>query len=73
MPRRPSLFWDVDPAAIDPVEHSRFVIERIMDFGNDDEVRWMWQVYPKEELHRVATLPRGVHPRSKPLWTALTV
>ena len=72
MPRRRSLFWDVDPVAIDPERHARYVIERIMDFGTDEEVRWMWRAYPVEELHRVAMLPRGIDPRSRPLWTALT-
>lgn len=72
MPRRRSLFWDVDPAQLDAEQHSRYIIERIMDFGTDEEARWMWQAYPREELHRVATLSRGIDPRSKPLWTALT-
>ena len=69
MPQRRALFWDVDPAEIDPEQHSRYVIERIMDFGTDEEVRWMWQAYPKEELRRVLDLPRSaVHPKSRAFW-----
>jgi hypothetical protein len=72
MPRRQSLFWDATPETIDPEQHARYVIEQIMDSGTDEEVRWMWRAYPRKELHRVATLSRGIDPRSRPLWTALT-
>jgi hypothetical protein len=69
MSRRGSLFWDADPARVDPEQHSRYVIERIMDFGTDDEIRWMCQAYPKEELRRVLELPRSpIHPKSRKFW-----
>lgn len=69
MPRRPSLFWDTDPSRVDPEEHARYIIERIMDFGMDEEVRWMWKTYPREVMRRVLALPRvQVHPKSKVFW-----
>ena len=33
IPFRPTLFWDVDPATIDPDKNAKYIIERIMDFG----------------------------------------
>ena len=33
---RRSLFWDVDPKTIDEKRHATYIIERILDFGNDD-------------------------------------
>ncbi len=39
---RQSLFWDVDPKTINPKKHARYIIERILDFSHDDEVRWLW-------------------------------
>lgn len=42
---RQSLFWDVDPKKIDPKKHAKYIIERILDFGNGDEVRWMSRNY----------------------------
>ena len=47
MPRRQTLFWDVDPATIDPEKNARYIIERILDFGNGQEVRWLFAKYPK--------------------------
>lgn len=69
---RQSLFWDVDPKTIDPKKHARYIIERIMDFGTDEEVRWMWHYYPKSLLHDVAENSRVIHDKTRPLWLLLT-
>ena len=50
IPFRQSLFWDVDPKTIDPEKHAVYIIERMLDFGRDDEVRWMWKYYPRKLL-----------------------
>ena len=68
---RQSLFWDVDPKTIDPKKHARYIIERILDFGNDDEVRWMWQAYPKSLIRDVVRRSRVLHPKSRSLWELL--
>lgn len=69
---RPELFWDVDPKTIDPKKHARYVIERILDFGNDREARWLYQSYPHSLIYDVATHSRIVHNQSKILWQSLT-
>lgn len=69
---RQSLFWDTDPTKIDPQKHARYIIERIMDFGDVAEVRWMWKQYPKQLLRSVVQKSRGLHKSSKTLWEKLT-
>lgn len=71
MPRRQSLFWDVKPETVDPEKHAQYVIERIMDFGTDEEARWMWRAYPRVALLKVATESRALHRPTKALWHAL--
>lgn len=68
---RPSLFWDVNPKNIDPKKHARYIIERILDFGTDKEVQWMWEYYPSSLLHDVARTSRVIHQPTRTLWTAL--
>ena len=68
---RQSLFWDVDPKNIDPKKNARYVIERIMDFGYDSEVRWMWEYYPHKLLRDVAEHSRVIHDKTRPLWLSL--
>jgi len=72
IPFRQSLFWDVDPKTIDPKKNARYVIERILDFGNGKEVKWMWQHYSIRAIKKVLLLPRAqLHKKSKALWSLM--
>lgn len=72
IPFRQTLFWDVDPDTIDPDKHARYIIERILDFGNKDEVRWLFSYYPREKIKAVLSKPRSqIHNKSKALWNLL--
>lgn len=69
---RQSLFWDVDPKTIDPQKHARYIIERVLEFGNDKEVRWLWRNYPRSLIRNVAEKSRVLRPSTQYLWQALT-
>ena len=67
---RQSLFWDVNPKAIDPQKHARYVIERILELGNDSEVSWMMHYYPPRTVKNTLERSRGVlHGKTKALWS----
>ncbi|MDP3795284.1 MAG: hypothetical protein Q8R13_05175 [bacterium] len=68
-PFRQTLFWDVDPKTIDPERHARYIIERILDLGNDDEVRWLFHYYPHSRIKAVLKDSRVLHEKSKILWS----
>jgi len=68
---RRSLFWDADPRKIDPKKNAQYVIERIFDFGNDNEVRWLWNFYDKKLLKEVAEKSRCLMPETKKLWALM--
>lgn len=68
---RQALFWDVNPKNIDAKKNAQYVIERILDFGNDREVKWMWNFYNKQLLKKVVAKSRCLRPRTKALWTPL--
>ncbi len=65
---RQSLFWDVDPKAIDPKKHAVYVIERILDFGDDAEVRWMWNYYEHALIRKVVEHSRVLFPATRSFW-----
>ncbi len=71
MPRRASLFWDVDPKKIDPDKNAVYVAERIMDFGYDCEAAWLWRAYPHSLLQSVVEKSRVLQPKTKALWRLL--
>lgn len=65
---RQSLFWDTDPKKIDKKKHAKYIIERILDFGTDDEVRWMSHTYSSRLIKNVVDNSRVLHDKSRNLW-----
>lgn len=65
---RQSLFWDVDPKTINPKKHARYIIERVLDFGTDQEVRWLFRYYSRRLIRNTLRSSRVVHDKSKSLW-----
>ena len=68
---RQSLFWDVDPKTINIKKHAVYIIERVMEFGRDSEVRWIWSTYKPSQLKAVANRSRVLNPETKTLWKLL--
>ena len=71
MELRQSLFWDTDVKNIDIEKNAQYVIERVLDFGDDKEVKWIWNFYGKKMLKSVVTKSRCLRPRTKTLWTLI--
>lgn len=66
---RQELFWDVDPTTIDPDKNARYVIERILDLGDEKEVRWVVNQYPLSLIRDVINQSRALHDKSRALWS----
>jgi len=66
---RQTLFWDVNPKNIDAKKNAQYIIERILDFGNDEEVRWLYNFYHKSLLKKVVSKSRSLRVETKNLWT----
>lgn len=68
---RQALFWDTNPKKIDPKKHARYIIERVADFGHDNEVRSVFRLYKKTFLRKVISKSRCLRPETKNLWELL--
>ena len=68
---RQSLFWDTNPDKIDIQKNAQYIIERVLDLGNDTEVSWLWQTYDRVLLKNVVAKSRSLRPSAKTLWTLL--
>ncbi len=62
------LFWDVDPATVDPVRHRQFVIERVLTLGRPGEIRWLLSIYSEAEIREVVCLSRRLDSRTANFW-----
>jgi hypothetical protein len=69
---RESLFWDVNPRKINIQRNARYIIERILEFGQPDDIAWLFKQYSKKDIEKAMNLPRSqVGRKSKALWTLL--
>lgn len=68
---RQSLFWDVNPKNIDTKKNAQYIIERVADFGNDKEARWVLDFYNKKLLKKIIDKSRCLRPETKLLWTLI--
>lgn len=59
-----AYFQDVDPDTIDVSQHATFIIERLMEFGDDTAVAWLERTYPREQLAEVVRTSRRISPKS---------
>ncbi len=70
-PFRRSLFWDADLKTIDPKKHARYIIERVLDFGDEGDARWMVHHYSHGLIKDVLRRSRVVSDQSKVLWSMI--
>jgi hypothetical protein len=62
------LFWDVDPGTIDVRLHSRYIIERILEVGDLEAVRWAQRRYPTAMIIETLRMSRRLSDRSRAFW-----
>jgi hypothetical protein len=67
--RTKRLFWDVDQEKIDIRDHRSYIIRRIMDYGNVDDVNWMMKIYTSDEMIQVVKKRRGLSRKSAYFWS----
>jgi hypothetical protein len=68
---RPALFWDTNPKKIDTKKNAQYIIERVADFGNDKEARWVFNFYNKKLIKKIVVKSRCLRPETKSLWTLM--
>lgn len=61
-----SLFWDVKE--VDPQKNKRFVIERILTFGDIEDFKWAANFYSEKELKNAFLKSRGVDKKTANFW-----
>jgi hypothetical protein len=64
------LFWDAEPRSVDKRIHRSYIVRRIMDYGNMEDVKWMLRTYSTEEIIDVLKKSRGLSPKSACFWSA---
>ena len=66
---RRSLFWDTKSENIDKDKNKRYIIERVLEFGDDKEVKMIFREYDRDDIFNVAHNSRSLSPKTRALWT----
>lgn len=64
-------FWDTDFDKLDARAHKTYIIERLMEFGDEEAVRFLKENYSEEELRETLKASRGLSRRSASFWAHL--
>lgn len=62
----PALFWDADD--IDPEKHAAYVISRILDFGDFEDVYTLRKMYSDKDIEHAIRTRRSLSPRTGKFW-----
>jgi len=62
------LFWDVDFDRLRVPGHERYIIERILELGDDAAVRWMFRRFSQDQIVQTLRRSRSLSRKSAPFW-----
>ena len=63
----PSLFWDADDIDLDG--HADYIIARILDYGDEKDVKKLRALHSDHQLIRVIKEKRGLSPMTREYWS----
>ena len=63
-PQVKKYLWDVKTETLDINEHSSFVIERVLEYGDTDALSWLLKTYKKEKILDVLKQSKRISPKT---------
>lgn len=62
------LFWDVRPEDLHKENDAFFIIERLLETGDDAAIRWVLTSYPEETIAHVVRNSRRLSRKTARFW-----
>lgn len=59
-----AFFWDADVATLDVNKHKTYIIERLLEFGDEDAYRWLFSTFTDADIVAVVKKSRRISPRT---------
>jgi hypothetical protein len=63
------LLWDVKKDEVDVNRHARFLIRRVLEFGDAISLNWIRKTYSEEVIKEVVKAKRGLDRKTLAFWT----
>ncbi|WP_241243549.1 DUF6922 domain-containing protein [Caldicellulosiruptor changbaiensis] len=62
------FFWDIEFEDLDIQRHKAFIITRLLNFGDQDCIKWLFSTYSKEEIKDVVKNSRSLLKKPARFW-----
>ena len=63
------IFWDTDIDKLDVMKYKRYTIERILQFGLAEHVRWMLKHFEKEDIKETVKKSKVIDKKTATYWS----
>lgn len=65
------LFWDTAPDRLDLKKNKDFIIERVLELGDEKAVKWLFSKYSRGEIKEVLSRSRRISRKSSQYWSLM--
>jgi hypothetical protein len=62
------FFWDTDPARLDLQQNKQYIIDRILELGDEKAVEWLFSIYSRRDIKRALRTSRSISKKSSHYW-----
>ncbi len=66
-----SLFWDVEQKKLHPERHRQFIIERTLEKGREQEIRWLFRKYKEDTITQALKGSSNITRKTAWLWSKI--
>jgi hypothetical protein len=64
-------FWETELARVNPKRHASYIIERVLEYGDDRAIRWLRKNYSPAQIARVVRTSRVISSNTANLWALI--
>lgn len=65
------FFWDIDFSKLDFEKNSEYVIARILEYGDPEAIKWLFETYDKKTIKKVLMNQRGFSKKTANFWSKI--
>lgn len=63
-----SIFWEIDIDSLDPQKYKKYTIERILQYGTIEHVKWMLDNFSDSDIIEAVKVSKNIDKRTANYW-----
>ena len=64
-------FWDIDTDKLNTQQRSIYIIERLLEQGNTESIKWLLNTYTKSQLTKTLKISRKISTKMTNFWSMI--